>query len=252
MSGGDAQKAEVRDFWNRNVNQFNQLQRDDVGTRAFYDAAEALRYAYHYHLPPLFDRIAAEFPGGSLLEVGCSMGNDTMQFARRGMRVTGIDLTAAAIDLIRQRFALYGASGEFRVADAERLPFADDTFDVVYSFGVLHHTPDTAGAIEEVRRVLKPGGKACIMLYNARSLNWLAHRLTGIPFDGSRSDPCPVEKSYMPAEARRFFDRYSRVEMTIEYLYGTGWGVFNRIVPGFLHRGLGRVFGWHLMIEAMK
>ncbi len=252
MSNSEKQKSDVRDFWNRNVNQFNQLHRDDVGTREFYDAAEKLRYEYHYHLQPLFDRVAAEFPGGRLLEVGCSMGNDTIQFARRGMQVVGVDLTDAAINLIRQRFALYGQSGEFQVADAEHLPFPDNSFDAVYSFGVLHHTPDTAGAIEEVRRVLKPGGKAYIMLYNTRSLNWLADRLTGIPYDGSRKDPCPVEKSYMPGEALRFFAQYRDTQLSIDYLYGTGWGVLNRIMPTFLHRALGRVFGWHLMIEAVK
>ena len=246
------QKEQVREFWNRNVNQFNQLQRDDIGTREFFDTAEKLRYQYHYHLPSLFDRIAGEFPGGHLLEVGCSMGNDTIQFARRGMHVTGVDITDTAVAIIKERFLLYDMPGDFRVADAELLPFPDNTFDVGYSFGVLHHTPDTAGAIEELRRVLKPGGKAFVMLYNTLSLNWLAHRLTGIPYDGSKADPCPVEKSYLPAEAKAFFSNYSQLSLDIDYLYGTGWGVFNRLMPAFFHRALGKVIGWHLMIEAVK
>lgn len=245
-------KDDVREFWNRNVNQLNQLHRDDIGTRDFFVAAEKLRYQYHYHLPPLFDRIASEFPGGKLLEVGCSMGNDTIQFARRGMRVTGVDITDAAIAIIKERFALFDMSGDFRVADAELLPFPDNTFDVGYSFGVLHHTPDTAGAIEELRRVLRPGGKAFVMLYNTLSLNWLAHRLTGVPYDGSRTDPCPVEKSYFPLTAKAFFSKYSESRLTIDYLYGTGWGFANRLVPSFIHRGLGKAIGWHLMIEAVK
>lgn len=245
-------KEAVRDFWNRNVNQFNQLHRDDVGTREFYDAAESLRYAYHYHLLPLFDHIAQEYPGGKLLEVGCSMGNDTMQLARRGMKVTGVDLTEAAIELIRQRFALYNMPGEFRVADAENLPFEDNTFDVGYSFGVLHHTPDTAQSIEELRRVIRPGGKAVVMLYHRVSLNWLAHRVTGIPFDGSRRDPCPVEKTYTAAQAKAFFRHFSKVDVKIDYLFGTGWGKLNDLTPAPVHRGLGRFIGWHLMIEAVK
>lgn len=252
MSNSEVQKQQVRDFWNRNVNQFNQLQREDVGTREFYEAAERLRYEYHYHLFPLFDKVATKFPGGKLLEIGCSMGNDTIQFARRGMQVTGVDITEAAISLISQRFQLYGLEGDFRVADAEHLPFEDNTFDVVYSFGVLHHTPDTAGAIEEARRVLKPSGKAYVMLYNTRSLNWLAHRLTGIPFDGSKDDPCPVEKSYLPYRAKKFFKHYSVTNLSIDYLYGTGWGVVNRFMPKTLHRALGKGLGWHLMIEATK
>src|SRR5688572_29703513 len=98
-------KSEVRDFWNRNVNQFNQLQREDVGTKDFYQAALDLRYEYHYHLPPLFDRLAQEYPQGRLLEVGCSMGNDSFEFAKRGFQVSGIDITEKAIELIQQRFA---------------------------------------------------------------------------------------------------------------------------------------------------
>jgi SAM-dependent methyltransferase len=246
------QKELVRDFWNRNVNQFNQLRREDIGTREFYEAAEKLRYEYHYHLPPLFDRLAREFPGGKLLEVGCSMGNDTMQFARRGFQVTGVDLTPAAIELIKQRFALYDMPGDFRVADAENLPFEDNTFDVAYSFGVLHHTPNTDRSIEELRRVLRPGGKAVVMLYNQYSLNWVAHRLTGVPFDGSKKDPCPVEKAYPPGVAKDFFKHYSKVDVWVDYLYGTGWGTLNKVMPTPVHRALGRVIGWHVMIEAVK
>jgi ubiquinone/menaquinone biosynthesis C-methylase UbiE len=252
MNAVDTQKEQVRDFWNRNINQFNQLRRGDVGTREFYDAAEKLRYQYHYHLPPLFARIAREFPGGKLLEVGCSMGNDTIQFARLGMDVTGVDITEAAIELIQQRFDLYGLQGNFQVADAEALPFDDNTFDVCYSFGVLHHTPNTAGAIEELRRVLRPGGKAFVMLYNQHSLNWLAHRVTGVPFDGSKKDPCPVEKAYPPHVAKAFFKNYRQVRLWIDYLYGTGWGALNKVMPRPVHRALGRVIGWHLMIEAVK
>lgn len=245
-------KSEVRDFWNRNVNQFNQLQRDDVGSKEFYQAALDLRYEYHYHLPPLFDRLAQEYPQGRLLEVGCSMGNDTFELAKRGFQVSGIDITEKAIELIQARFALYQMSGDFRVADAEKLPFEDNTFDVVYSFGVLHHTPDTAGAIQEIRRVLKPNGKASIMLYNQFSLNWVAHALTGIPFDGSKADPCPVEKAYPPFYVKSFFKGYSSYKLQIDYLFGYGWRGVNHWMPKPVHRALGRLFGWHLMIEATK
>ena len=245
-------KETVRDFWNRNVNQFNQLERDDVGTKEFYEAALDLRYEYHYHLLPLFDSLAAEYPQGKLLEVGCSMGNDTFELAKRGFDVTGIDLTEKAIELAQERFAMYDMEGNFRVADAENLPFSDNTFDVVYSFGVLHHTPDTAGAIEEIRRVLKPGGKASIMLYNTYSLNYVAHAITGIPFDGSKDDPCPVEKSYPPAEAKAFFKNYTSTEVKVDYLFGYGWGRVADVMPKSVHRALGRVMGWHLMIEAVK
>src|SRR5437762_13929233 len=110
-----------------------------------------------------------KFRGARLLEVGCGMGTDLLQFARNGARCVGIDLTPRSVEITRHRFNLYGAEGDFMISDGEHLPFRDGSFDVVYSNGVLHHTPDTAGAICEVHRVLRPGGLARVMLYHRGS-----------------------------------------------------------------------------------
>jgi ubiquinone/menaquinone biosynthesis C-methylase UbiE len=248
----DGTKKDVADFWNRNVCQAD-LPQTVRGTREFFDEVEAIRYKYHYHLPPLFERMKlACGEGGKLLEVGCGMGTDLLQLARTGINVTGVDLTEAGIELARKRFDVYGTQAELKVADAENLPFVGREFDVVYSFGVLHHTPDTKSSVREVCRVLKPGGKAFVMLYYRPSLNYLAHWITGIPFDGTKKDKCPVERAYTKREIRDLFDMFKEVHIGIEYLFGTGWGIVNRITPGFIHRRLGRVFGWHAMIEARK
>ena len=113
-----------------------------------------------------------KFRGARLLEIGCGMGTDLLQFARGGARCTGVDLTPRSVEITRHRFRLYGMDGAFMIADGERLPFASESFDVVYSNGVLHHTPDTAGAFREVHRVLRPGGVARVMLYHRNSLNY--------------------------------------------------------------------------------
>lgn len=189
-------KEAVRDFWNRNVCHVSFIKTPEVGSRAFLEEAEALRYRYHYHLLPLFDQLAQQYPGGQLLEVGCSMGTDLLQLARRGFHVTGIDLAEAGIELAKQRFALYGFVADLRVGDAENLAFEDGMFDVVYSFGVLHHTPDTEQAVREIWRVLRGEGTAVVMLYHRYSLNYVAHQLLGIPTDGSRSDPVPIARTY--------------------------------------------------------
>ena len=111
-----------------------------------------------------------KFRGARLLEIGCGMGTDLLQFARGGARCTGVDLTPRSVEITRHRFRLYGMDGAFMIADGERLPFASESFDVVYSNGVLHQTPDTADAIREVHRVLRPGGVARVMLYHRNSL----------------------------------------------------------------------------------
>ncbi|HSQ24807.1 MAG TPA: class I SAM-dependent methyltransferase, partial [Pyrinomonadaceae bacterium] len=198
-------KERVRAFWQEHPcgSKFSDA---EMGTREFFDRVEAHRYGKEWHIP-----IAADFEstrGLKVLEIGCGLGTDGAQFARAGADYTGIDLTERSIELARKNFELSGLKGEFRVADAEKLDFADETFDVVYSHGVLHHTPDTEAAVREIHRVLKPGGRAIVMLYHRGSYNYrigirvlrragtgllrsesgikIVHSLTGEPIDSLR------------------------------------------------------------------
>src|ERR687883_1787450 len=164
MSDSNSQlKERVRAFWQQNPcgTKFTEA---EMGTRAFYERVEEHRYTKEWHIPA-----AARFEearGLRVLEIGCGLGTDGAQFARAGAIYTGVDLTDAAVSLARRNFELQDLAGEFRTADAENLDFPDDTFDLVYSHGVLHHTPDTERAVGEVHRVLKPGGRAVVMLYH--------------------------------------------------------------------------------------
>ena len=162
-------KERVRAFWQENPcgTKFADA---PPGSRKFYELVEDHRYKKEWHIPA-----AAGFAQSSnldVLEIGCGLGTDGAQFAKAGARYTGIDLTNAAISLAKRRFELFQLPGTFRVADAERLDFPDNSFDLVYSHGVLHHTPDTAGAVREIHRVLRPGGKAVVMLYHRDSYNY--------------------------------------------------------------------------------
>ena len=162
-------KDRVRAFWQENPcgTKFADA---PPGSRKFYELVEEHRYRKEWHIPA-----AADFSNSknlSVLEIGCGLGTDGAQFARAGAIYTGIDLTDAAVDLAKRRFELFQLPGAFRVGDAERLDFPDNSFDIIYSHGVLHHTPDTATAIREVHRVLRPGGKAVVMLYHRDSYNY--------------------------------------------------------------------------------
>ena len=162
-------KERVRAFWQAHPCGIK-FSDAEMGTLEFFERVEAHRYTKEWHIPQ-----AADFAGTRglhVLEIGCGMGTDGAQFARAGAHYTGTDLTEAAIELARKRFELSGLTGEFRVADAENLDFADNSFDRVYSHGVLHHTPDTARAIKEIHRVLRPGGQAFVMLYHRGSYNY--------------------------------------------------------------------------------
>src|SRR5882724_1889826 len=170
MSNENAElKERVRAFWQEHPcgTKFADA---SPGTRRYYELVEEHRYKKEWHIPRAADFCGAR--GLKVLEIGCGLGTDGAQFALAGADYTGVDLTDASIDLARRRFELFELSGSFQTADAENLEFADESFDVVYSHGVLHHTPDTAGAVREIHRVLRPGGRAVVMLYHRDSYNY--------------------------------------------------------------------------------
>lgn len=170
MSNENGQlKERVRAFWQENPcgTKFADA---PPGSRRFYELVEQHRYQKEWHIPDAAGFANAK--GLRVLEIGCGLGTDGAQFAKAGAVYTGVDLTTAAIELAHKRFELFELPGTFQTGDAEALGFPDDTFDIVYSHGVLHHTPDTAGAVKEVHRVLKPGGRAIVMLYHRDSYNY--------------------------------------------------------------------------------
>ena len=162
-------KAQVHDFWQANPCGAKFVEKG-IGSREFFAQVERHRYETEWHIPEVvgFNR----WHDKDVLEVGCGLGTDGVRFARAGAHYTGIDLTERAIELVSKRFETEGFTAELKTADAEALPFADSSFDLVYSHGVLHHTPDTQKAIDEVYRVLRPGGTAMVMLYHKRSYNY--------------------------------------------------------------------------------
>jgi SAM-dependent methyltransferase len=198
-------KERVRAFWQANPCGVK-FADAAPGSRRFYELVEAHRYTKEWHIPVAADFSSAR--GLKVLEIGCGLGTDGAQFAEAGADYTGVDLTEAAVELARKRFELFNLPGKFQTADAENLDFANDSFDLVYSHGVLHHTPETLKAVQEIHRVLRPGGRAVVMLYHRGSYNYrvnisllrragahllkwergvkLVHKITGEPLDSLR------------------------------------------------------------------
>jgi SAM-dependent methyltransferase len=166
------EKQRVREFWGARPCGSKHAEAPE-GSPEYFDQVERRRD----ELEPFITRYAdfAGAAGKDVLEIGVGLGTDFIRFARAGANATGIDLTDRAVELVRRRLELAGLTGEVRVADAEQLPFDSGSFDIVYSWGVLHHTPDTAKSIREALRVAKPGGRVCVMLYARHS--WVAYGL---------------------------------------------------------------------------
>lgn len=242
----------------------------ELGTREFFDEIERHRYTQY---APWMPRVMGfdQFRGARLLEIGCGMGTDLLQFARGGARCVGIDLTPRSVEITRHRFALYDTKGAFTIADGEHLPFASESFDVVYSNGVLHHTPDTTGAIRELHRVLRPGGTAKVMLYHRNSLNYwfeivLRRGVAGGEFLRGRSaeeimsrviefsdhDARPLVKVYTRKQARALFADFREVVVEVEQLTHEELRFLAPFVSEKLMGRLGQRIGWNVVITAKK
>jgi ubiquinone/menaquinone biosynthesis C-methylase UbiE len=172
IAAQEQEKARVQAFWEADPCGVAHGDAPE-GTPEFFAQVERKRM----ELEPFIGRYA-DFPmtrGQRVLEIGVGAGTDFVRFVRAGAQATGVDLTDHAIQLVRQRLDNEGLQAQLHQADAEALPFEDGAFDRVYSWGVLHHTPDTTRAVREAMRVLAPGGRMCVMLYARHS--WVAYGL---------------------------------------------------------------------------
>src|SRR5687768_4275624 len=263
-------KQRAREQWSQDPCGAESDGENEFGTRQYFDEVERVRYQkYAPWMPELMG--FNSFAGARLLEIGCGMGTDLLQFARGGAYCTGVDLTPRSVAITRHRFALYGADGTFMISDGERLPFRSEMFDVVYSNGVLHHTPDTAGAIREVHRVLRPRGIAKVMLYHRNSLNYwveiiLRRGLLGGEFLRGRSaeeimsrviefsdhDARPLVKVYSRAQTRALFSMFREVVIDVEQLTRAELRFLSPLVSEPMFERLSKRIGWNVIVTATK
>ena len=263
---GDVYKDEVQRQWDR----------DPCGAQYVEDAQpdtlewflEVERYRYDVYGPWMrelmeFDR----HPGEKILEIGAGIGTDHAQFAKAGGIMHDLDLAGGHLRLAQRNFRLRGLEGTFLHGDAESIPFPDNTFDLVYSNGVIHHTPNTARVVGEIYRVLKPGGRCIIMVYAENSLHYwrILFLLIGLRrgeietasmgeimsrhVELSEHGSKPLVKVYTAARLRRMFGRFERLAIFKRQL-------IQEELPRWLSwmpLGLaGRLMGWNLIIKAHK
>lgn len=246
-------KSRVRSFWE--AKPCGSVHGEAAeGSSEYYANVERRRYELEPFIPRFADFSGAQ--GRSVLEIGVGLGTDLVQFARHGAHVTGIDLTPHAVDLVRRRLELEQLHGDICIADAEKLPFGDGSFDRVYSWGVLHHTPDTERAAREAVRVLKAGGSMCVMLYNRRSWVsyglWARYALLRGRLGRSLADVLAHHmesegtKGYIPSELRLIFSGLD--ELVIDRVATP----YDRRVAGPLAAMTGRWLGWFVVIRGRK
>lgn len=211
------------------------------------------------------------YAGQRVLEVGVGLGTDLVQFAKAGAVCHGVDITDRHLELTARNFALRGLPVELKKGDATRIDYPDATFDVVYSFGVLHHIPDAAAAVHEIRRVLKPGGRFIVALYHAGSFfhlymvlvrGVLLGRLFRLGYEGLMATVeggadgvaiKPYVKLYTRGEARRLLSDFRLDRVSVHHVE---IGRFRERLVGKLVgpvlSALEPALGWYVVCDATR
>ena len=265
---------EVRSYWDRRPCNLRHSHKP-VGTREYFDEVEARKYFVEPHIPRFaqFER----WRGKKVLEIGCGIGTDTTNFARHGAKVTAVDLSPQSLELARKRIEIYGLQDQvsFYSGSAEELTqiVPVEPYDLIYSFGVIHHTPHPERVVEQMRHYAKPGTTIKLMVYYRRSWKvfwilmgygkgqfWKLEELVAQHSEAQTG--CPVTYTYTRDDGRRliatsgfhlteaFVDHifpYRIPEyVKYEYVKGFPWNV----APDRLTRWMEQHFGWHLCLTA--
>jgi SAM-dependent methyltransferase len=230
----------------------------EVGSMAWSREVTSRKYTVEPHIRRFadFDR----WRGKDVLEVGCGIGTDTLEFLRAGARVDAMDLSQASIDLAKKRCRDFGERVKFICDDAQNwVPWLNNPhYDLAYSFGVIHHVEHPKTVLEAMRSALKPGGELRVMLYARRSLKFLL---------GERPEAqagCPIVNWYSEREARRLVESAGFEIMSVEKTHIFPWRVKDyvnhryvmrwpyRLMSEGLFRWLERRAGHHLLVIARK
>jgi SAM-dependent methyltransferase len=265
----------VQEFWDRRPCNIRHSPRE-VGTREYFDEVENRKYFVEPHIPRF-----AEFErwrDKKVLEIGCGIGTDTVNFARHGALVTAVELSRRSLEVAQQRIRVYGLEDQARFyhGNAEEMTSVVpvESFDLVFSFGVIHHTPSPERVIDQIKNYVHPGSTVKLMVYHRYSwkvlwiiLNygkgqfWRASEL--VARYSEAQEGCPVTFSYTKNEMRNLLTRHGFriIEMWVDHIfpyrisdyvqYRYKWVWYFRLTPRRIFHWLERHFGWHLCVSAV-
>jgi 2-polyprenyl-3-methyl-5-hydroxy-6-metoxy-1,4-benzoquinol methylase len=272
MAFSNVEISRVRDYWNARPCNIRHSPAP-VGTREYFEQVEARKYFVEPHIPGF-----AEFEkwrGKKVLEIGCGIGTDTVSFAKAGAQVTTVDLSEMSMALARKRAEVFGLQDRIRFfpGNAEELTtfVPVESYDLIYSFGVIHHTPHPERVMEQLRHYARPGTTAKIMVYYRRSYKVAWILLTegkgkfwkleeAVARNSEAQTGCPVTFTYTRKEGRELLEKHGfrarktevehifpyRIPDYVQYRYVKEWHL--RWMPEGMFRALEKKFGWHLLL----
>lgn len=260
---------DVKEFWNTRPCNIKHSKKE-LGTKEYFDEVEKRRYEVEPHILEFAD--FRNCKGKSVLEIGCGIGTDTISFARNGASVTAIDLSEKSIDITKQRFDIYGEQGRILYADAENLSLfleGDEKFDLIYSFGVIHHTPNPSRVLDEIRKFSNEDTIIKLMFYSKYSWKGIGFFLQygwkfrfdyvkTIKYFAEAQLNCPIANVYTKKDLECLFHDFEIVEIKKDHIFQYKVGKYIegfldkktifKIMPRFIFSYLKSILGWHYLI----
>jgi len=209
----------IRDFWDA-VPCNSRHGKSPEGTAEYFNEVTEKRYFVESHIPNFAD--FEKYKGLKVLEIGCGIGTDAEQFVRAGAHYTGIELSSKSLDLATKRFSLFNLPGTFIEGNAEELDamLGDEKFDLIYSFGVIHHSEFPELIVEQMKNHLEPDGEIKVLLYAQNS--WKNMMIDVGMAQPEAQDNCPKALTYSMNEVRTLFYEY---EVNIEQTFVFPWKI---------------------------
>jgi SAM-dependent methyltransferase len=250
---------EVKEYWNTrpcNVKHSQAI----IGSKEYFDEVEKRKYFVEPHIPAFaeFER----WKGKKVLEIGCGIGTDAVNFARAGAEYTGVELSEESLTLTKNRFEIYGLTGRLECANAEEIDqvFLGEKFDLIYSFGVIHHTVMPSKVVEAVRPLMHSESLFKLMLYAKNS--WKSNMIEAGLDQPEAQSGCPIALTYDDQEVRELLSQFNITEIRNDHIfpyivskyinYEYEYEPWFKAMPVDMFKALEKVMGWHKLITCQK
>ena len=247
---------DVKKYWNDRPCNVRHSKKD-TGTKEYFDEVEAKRYTAEPHIPLFAD--FESYKGKKVLEVGCGMATEGINFVKHGAEYTGTDLSEESLELAKKRFGVYNKEGKFYAGNSEELTsfVPVETYDLIYSFGVIHHSPQPEKIISEIKNYMDKDSTLKIMLYASES--WKNYMIEAGYDQPEAQYGCPIAYTYTKDEVRELLDGF---DVTIEqnHIFPYQIEPYKRgeflkqpwfeSMPDEIFEVLKKNLGWHLLITA--
>ena len=248
----------VKEFWDRRPCNIKHSP-SEFGTRKYFDEVEKGKYFVESHIPGFAD--FDKWKGKNVLEIGCGIGIDSINFARAGAELTVIELSKKSMEITKKRFEVYGLTATFIIIDGEKLStvLPEKHFDLVYSFGVIHHIPHPEKVIDEVKKVIKTNGEFRMMVYSKYSTK---NMMIGLGLAQPEAQfGCPIANTYSKKDIVNLLSGFKVYSVNKDHIFSYKIAEYKQYVykkrfpwnllPQFVFHGFEKTLGWHCLVKAI-